>query len=80
MEPGEHQLGGPAAAEPGDDAGLGPGTEVGGAGVTASLDRATYPTKVKVSNAEMRRLDLERHEVCPAWNYTISPRPTQLLD
>ena len=46
------------------------GTEVGGTGVTASLDRAEYPTKVKVSDAEMRRLDLERHEVCPAWNYT----------
>ena len=56
------------------------GTEVGGAGVTASLDRATYPTKVKVSNAEMKRLDLERHEVCPAWNYTISPRHTELLN
>ena len=27
------------------------GTEVGGVGVTASLDRATYPTKVKVSKA-----------------------------
>ncbi len=54
------------------------GTEVGGVGVTASLDRATDPTKVRVSNAAMRRLDLERHEVCPAWNYTISPRSTQL--
>ena len=52
------------------------GTEVGGAGVTASLDRATYPTKVKVSEEEMGRLDLERHEVCPDWNYTISPRTT----
>jgi len=50
------------------------GTEVGGVGVTASLDRATYPTKVKVSKAEMKGLDLERHEVCPAWNYTIGPR------
>jgi hypothetical protein len=50
------------------------GTEVGGAGVTASLDRADYPRKVKVPAAEMKRLDLERHEVCPDWNYTISPR------
>ena len=50
------------------------GTEVGGVGVTASLDRATYPTKVKVSKEEMSRLDLERHEVCPDWNYTIGPR------
>ena len=42
--------------------------------MTASLDRATYPTKVKVSKEQMGRLDLERHEVCPDWNYTISPR------
>jgi len=54
------------------------GTEVGGVGVTASLDRATYATKVKVSNAPMRRWDLERHEVCPAGNYTISPRRLEL--
>jgi hypothetical protein len=52
------------------------GTEVGGAGVTASLDWAEYSTKVKVPDAVMRRLDLERHEVCPEWNYTISPRRT----
>jgi hypothetical protein len=56
------------------------GTEVGGARVTASPDLAEYPTRVKVTNEEMRRLDLERHEVCPAWNYTISPRHTQLLN
>jgi len=56
------------------------GTEVGGADVTASLDTAEYPTRVKVTNEEMRRLDLERHEVCPEWNYTISPRNTQLLN
>jgi len=54
------------------------GTEVGGAGVTASLDRATYPTKVKVSKAEMQRIDLERHSVCPDWTYTIGPRRTVL--
>lgn len=50
------------------------GIDVGGVGMTTSLDRATYRTKVKVSAAEMRRLDLERHEVCPDWNYTIGPR------
>ena len=52
------------------------GTEVGGVGVTASLDQSTYPTKVKVTREEMQRLDLERHEVCPDWNYTIGPRQT----
>ena len=46
--------------------------------MTASLDRATYRTKVKVPDAEMRRLDLERHDVCLDWNYTISPRRTEL--
>jgi hypothetical protein len=56
------------------------GTEVGGAGVTTSLDRADYPTKVKVPAAVMKRLDLERHEVCPDWNYTISPRSSELLN
>jgi hypothetical protein len=56
------------------------GTQVGGAGVTASLDRATYPTKVKVSREEMQRLDIERHQVCPEWNYTISPRDTKVLN
>lgn len=54
------------------------GTEVGGAGVTASLDGASYPTKVKVSEERMGKLDLERHEVCPDWNYTIGPRRTVL--
>jgi len=49
-----------------------------GVGVTASLDRATYPTKVKVSRETMGQLDLERHEVCPNWNYTIGPRRTVL--
>jgi hypothetical protein len=56
------------------------GTQVGGAGVTASLDRATYPTGEKVSKAEMSRLNLERHEVCPSWNYTLSPRQPQMLN
>jgi hypothetical protein len=56
------------------------GTQVGGVGVTASLDRTTYPTEVKVSKEEMKQLNLERHEVCPAWNYTLSPRRPQLLN
>ncbi len=56
------------------------GTEVGGFGVTASLDQATYLTQIKVSDAEMRQLDLERDEVCPDWNDTISPRHLELLN
>ncbi len=42
--------------------------------VSASIDRGTYPTKVKVSDQEMSALMIRRHEVCPRWNYTITPR------
>lgn len=56
------------------------GTTVGGVGVTAELDRADYPRKVKVADEVMAELDLERHDVCPAWNYTIGPRTTQPRD
>ena len=54
------------------------GTEVGGAGVTASLGGASYHTEVKVSKERMGKLDLERHEFCPDWNDTIGPRRTVL--
>jgi hypothetical protein len=42
--------------------------------VRASLNRKTYLTKVKVSDEQMAGLNLERHEICPRWNYTIRPR------
>jgi hypothetical protein len=42
--------------------------------VTACLDHREYRQKIKVSNAEMRQLNLRHHRVCPLWNYTISPR------
>lgn len=42
--------------------------------VSAAVDPRTYPTKVKVSDAEMAGLNLRRHKVCPQWNYTIRPR------
>jgi hypothetical protein len=83
--PVEHRLFGPVsinwAGQPlrslGTMLGWVRGTTVGGVGVTASLDRAEYPTKVKVPDDVMGRLDLDRHEACPEWNYTISPRRTQ---
>jgi hypothetical protein len=43
--------------------------------VTAQLNDRTYPRKVKVTNQEMSSLNLQRHETCPQWNYTIRPRP-----
>jgi hypothetical protein len=42
--------------------------------VQARLNRRQYQTKIKVSDAEMKALNLERHEICPRWNYTIKPR------
>jgi hypothetical protein len=42
--------------------------------VRARLNRQTYPTKVKVSGEQMASLHLERHKICPRWNYTIKPR------
>lgn len=42
--------------------------------VKASLNRKRYRTKIKVSDQEMRSLNLKHHKVCPNWNYTIKPR------
>jgi Rhodopirellula transposase DDE domain len=42
--------------------------------VTAQLDRREYRQKIRVTKAEMRKVNLRRHRVCPLWNYTISPR------
>jgi hypothetical protein len=42
--------------------------------VKASLNRKRYRTKIQVSNQEMKSLNLERHNICPTWNYTIKPR------
>jgi hypothetical protein len=42
--------------------------------VQASFNRKQYKTKIKVSDQEMRSVNLKRHKVCPSWNYTIKPR------
>jgi len=42
--------------------------------VTAEWWERTYQRGVKVSAAEMAELYIERHEVCPRWNYTLTPR------
>jgi hypothetical protein len=43
--------------------------------VKAILKRGGNELGERVSNDEMRALRVEPHAVCPAWNYTISPRP-----
>jgi len=42
--------------------------------VTACLKRGGNETGERVSDADMRQLHLTPHTVCPAWNYTLSPR------
>jgi hypothetical protein len=42
--------------------------------VQAHLVTKTYETGVKVPDEEMDALNIEYHDVCPQWNYTIRPR------
>jgi hypothetical protein len=42
--------------------------------VTAELDARDYPKKVKVPNPEFKSIQLHRHNICPQWNYTITPK------
>jgi Rhodopirellula transposase DDE domain len=45
--------------------------------VDAMLHDQPYLTGQRVSVAEMLTLNLERHTVCPTWNYTIRPHLSQ---
>jgi len=49
-------------------------TSKSGLRVTAEWWERPYARGVKVSTAEVRALDIEHHEVCPCWNYTLTPR------
>ena len=42
--------------------------------VTCRLDRRKYPIGRKVTDEEMKRVNLERHKFHGDWNYTIRPR------
>jgi hypothetical protein len=42
--------------------------------VTVKLDPRTYQQKIKVTDREMKQLELRRQRTCPLWNYTVSPR------
>lgn len=44
-----------------------------GLSVTASLVEGTYKRGQSVSDDEMEKIQIERHEICPTWNYTIRP-------
>jgi hypothetical protein len=42
--------------------------------VRAMLSDKKYKTGVKISEAEMKSLRIQKHQRLPKWNYTISPR------
>jgi Rhodopirellula transposase DDE domain len=42
--------------------------------VTCDIDQSRYPKGVKVSDAELATLNIQRHTFQGDWNYTISPR------
>jgi hypothetical protein len=42
--------------------------------VRAELDAKTYEAGIKISDAQMERINLRPHSTHPLWNYTISPR------
>jgi hypothetical protein len=42
--------------------------------VKAALDTNHYPAKIKVTDEQLGRLRLKRHEFHGEWNYTLSPR------
>jgi hypothetical protein len=50
-------------------------TTKAGLTVEAVLHPVRYETGWSVTDKLMRTLNLERHATCPAWNYTIRPRP-----
>src|SRR5258707_6735613 len=46
--------------------------------VQAQLVTQVYRTGVKVSKALMETLNIQQHEVCSQWNYTVRPRSQSL--
>ena len=41
--------------------------------VYARLDEGTYPDKIKVTNAELERINIAGQPFHPEWNYIITP-------
>jgi hypothetical protein len=52
---------------------IGATTTKSGLKVHAELDENTYPTGIRISDAEMAALPLARHEFHGDWNYTLNP-------
>ena len=52
---------------------IGATTTKTGLKVESALDTRTYQKGIKVSKAEMKRLDITGDQFHPEWNYTIKP-------
>jgi len=50
-------------------------TTATGLRVMADLDQRSFPTGVKVTDAELAAVPLEPHDWHPDWNYTVLPAP-----
>ena len=55
---------------------IAPTTTATGLTVEAVLDPTTYPTDVRVTNAEMEAVPLTAHDFHGEWNYTVLCAPT----
>ena len=53
---------------------IGATTTKTGLRVECALDTRIYEKGIKVSDAEMKALDIRGHEFHPEWNYTVMPR------
>jgi Rhodopirellula transposase DDE domain len=42
--------------------------------IKAVLDKSRYETGLKISDAQMKELNLQPHPQNPDWNYSIIPR------
>jgi hypothetical protein len=51
-----------------------------GLSVQAHLVTTPYPIGVKVPDEVMETLNIQEHDICPQWNYTIQPRAVPLPD
>jgi hypothetical protein len=49
-------------------------TTATGLAVRAERLDGVYPTGQRIAEREVKTWDVRKHDICPAWNYTISPR------
>ncbi|KRR06747.1 hypothetical protein CQ10_42030 [Bradyrhizobium valentinum] len=50
-------------------------TTTAGLTVEAQLDQEIYRKGRKVTERQLKELALSIHDVCPRWNYSLTPRP-----